>query len=713
MATPILQQVRQRKIIYFGVIVALFTLSLILRKFVIEPQALYLQLRETARGEVELTSSAVRLLLTGSRGLAVTVLWYNAMDKQKRNEWHELELIVKSITKLQPYFITPWLYQSWNIAFNVAVESDQPRDKYYYISRGLELLAEGERRNRGTGDDYVKADEDRAVYPGNPELRHFMGFTYQLKIGTSDERLTMRSLLEMSVIDPIERRPERFWLASSPGQVNLEELAKFTAKYPRLVRRLREGLRYENPAEIVRFLERNQKIPHRFLDVAKEQLATAPRSELKKPQDQFPIFPPPDELHWPDPRERSYRTDESIDVFLVARTWYEFAQKPLPPPTRNPGPVVVDYDKRKHRLPKQMMAQIFRQYPARGQVYIAETLEQEGFFDQEGWIVKDWFDNVSDDSGKIVGRESKYHSLNAWRKGYDQYRKYGIENGLYIPPEDIVKLNKEAEVYRKARNIQAEHLPQIRAGDRQGEMGRGLDAHLKLYYNNSYRTVTNFDTFLYQSEGESDPIILAARKALFNAEQRRKRSAATERMLELYEEGWRYYTLGCLKYPRFAQVGSMQEDLYEIYQKYLSASQRIHLVLFQKSALGAVKYSLFPATNWPDALAVYGTIAKVERTEELLTKIVPVKRVTGPLDTIAYYDGPMTKELKESVLFRWTAGVSSMQHGGVMSRIPFPNIEYLLLTRTDTPDGDLPTNWRWLIVPDTRRIVANRLGLDR
>src|SRR5437016_2481885 len=102
MAIPLLQKARQRKIIYFGAIVVLFTVSLIHREFVLKPQAYALQLREMAFGEVELTSSAVRLMLTGSRGFAVTLLWHTAMEKQKRNEWHELELIVNSITKLQP-----------------------------------------------------------------------------------------------------------------------------------------------------------------------------------------------------------------------------------------------------------------------------------------------------------------------------------------------------------------------------------------------------------------------------------------------------------------------------------------------------------------------------------------------------------------------------------------------------------------------------------
>src|SRR5262245_41530263 len=301
MATPLQQQTRQRKMIYFGAIVVLFTLSLIHREFVVKPQAYRLQLREEAKGDVELTSSAVRLLLIGSRGVAVTMLWYNAMDKQKRNEWHEMELIVKSITKLQPYFITPWLYQSWNISFNVAVECDKPRDKYYYISRGLELLGEGERRNRGSedlaggarkeGDD---GDARRVIYPGNPEMRHYMGFFYQLKIGGSDERLTMRSLLELSCVDPVERNPDKFLTRDELGReaVNAKEFLAFARKYRRTIRRLREQLDYSDAKRIVQFLRDHQDIPHRFKTVDRQKLGVVLESELKEPNEQFPIVPP-------------------------------------------------------------------------------------------------------------------------------------------------------------------------------------------------------------------------------------------------------------------------------------------------------------------------------------------------------------------------------------------------------------------------------------
>ena len=86
----------------------------------------------------------------------------------ERHEWEGLRLVVGAITKLQPFFITPWLFQSWNLAFNVSVECDRPRDKYYYVSQGLDLLAEGERRNRGLGSDDLGADASKLRLCGQP-----------------------------------------------------------------------------------------------------------------------------------------------------------------------------------------------------------------------------------------------------------------------------------------------------------------------------------------------------------------------------------------------------------------------------------------------------------------------------------------------------------------------------------------------------------------
>jgi hypothetical protein len=719
MVNPLLQKARQRKMIYFGAIVALFTLSLIHREFVVHPQATRLQLRETARGEVDLTSSAVCLLTTGSRGLAVTFLWHTALEYQKRNEWSELELVVKSITKLQPYFIVPWLYQSWNLSFNVAVECDRPRDKYYYISRGLELLAEGERRNSGTAGQGVAADPDRTV-PGNPELRQFMGFIYQLKIGNSDERLTMRSLLEMSCIDPIQRNPERFWTNNEKGEkiVELKVLEDFCQKYPRLVRRLYEQLEYTDPQRIVQFLQDHQKIPSRFKPIEKTSLVTPRESELKDPLEQFPILPPK-EGKWPDPLLRDL-TGESIDVFLVSRTWYEYAQKPLPPPDKDAGLEVANYNPLRYRVPKGMMLQIFRSYPARAQIFIAEALESEGFFDSDGWDMsaafKKWRSPLTpgrdiEPADYTYGTDPKYYSRNAWKEGYERYREFGIDNGIYLSPADVKELNEKAAEVRERYNLKPDERLPVAPELRTGRLRESARAHEKLSNSAFYRNLCNFDSFLYQAEGECDPIAIAMRKNLFFAERKRKRETPSEATMELYEEAWDSYLQVCFKYPRFAQVASMQEDLYETHIRSLGIAQQLNRDKFKQAAFVAAKFAYvpfptcdMPVPNWHQWFIQVALVGEREKAEtpfwvaklayvpiprcdmpvpnwhawfvqfalvgarerdwrrledqlviekegeqQVMLKVVPIRNRYGSLARVEYYDGPAAKELKEAL----------------------------------------------------------------
>src|SRR2546430_8951651 len=149
---------------------------------------------------------------------------------------NELELIVRSLTKLQPHFIRPWLFQSWNLAYNVSVESDRIRDKYFFMYRGIELLAEGERQNKN-----------------DPDLRYNLGFYNQHKIGLSDEATTLRCLFEMSCIDPLERDPKRLRPEDASGNavIDMDRFEQFCRKHPMLVRRLREGLKKNTPDDVV------------------------------------------------------------------------------------------------------------------------------------------------------------------------------------------------------------------------------------------------------------------------------------------------------------------------------------------------------------------------------------------------------------------------------------------------------------------------------
>jgi hypothetical protein len=725
MGVPLQQRARQRKIIYIALIVALFTGSLLYRKFVVEAQANDLQLRDTARGEVALTSSFVRLSLTGSRAIATTILWSTALERMKKHEWNELELLVNSISTLQPYFITPWVFQSWNLAFNVAVECDRPRDKYYYVTRGLELLAEGERRNQGTAE-YAASHPGTPVFPGNPEMRHYMGFYTQLKIGGSDEKTTMRSLLDLSCIDPIQRDPKKL----KPGEeIDLDALYKFCRQHPRLIRRLREGLNYESPKQIVAFLELNKDVPTRF---KKADSSDQKESELEKPNKQFPILPPvapraarPDTgPGWPEPTKREL-SNESVDVYLICRTWYQYAQEPLPPAFKDEGVTVeqekhrqdLDKDRREkhinYRDSKTMASPIFRTYPARAQAFIAEALEQEGWFDDEGWLIRGWFEALNPNEPDLcVGTETRYHAGPAWETAYNMYKEIGIKTGLYISPDQTAELNTKAGPIRALlkldpifypqalplawRNKPVEKEYQVPGGPK--TYGESFDAQQKLARNGQNRSMTNFDGHFYQSEGEKDPQTVHARKLLYLAGRYFKKG--NQEALPAFEQAWPLLLEVGLRQPKFFQVNFVQDDVYEAMLRYLQLGQKQNPRLFRNLLLGMAQMSTWPHPDWKQ----WNWIDSAQ-----WEKITPAVRVAqGPLEMVAIYNGPEIEQVRRE----WTKFTEGAQ---IMGQIgfapPLPISSYALAGSIWERRLEPPMMWRYLIDVPVAMSIRDRYGL--
>ena len=343
-----------RKVGYIVLIVYLFTWTLAWRRYVVDAAAAQLAVREQSRGDVHLTGSLVRLGLGGFRGVTTCYLWNLAMDKQKKNQLNELEVIVGWLTELQPHFNTPWLFQSWNLAYNVSNKTDRISDKYFYITRGVRLLADGERQNH---DD--------------PDLRFELGATYQHKICQSDETNVHRSLFQLSLIPPNERDPARFRARPGSGQrIDLKEFRAFAEKHPQLVRRLREGIhkdtaseqRYEftcsTPEAVVQFLADNYRVPSLYPEARPtppgEKWADNPNEKPDPdPLERFPVLPPHaglpvafdaapfepyDGLRERDDDQSPYTEDlDSWDGYVAARAWYSYSQEPIPDCRRAAG----------------------------------------------------------------------------------------------------------------------------------------------------------------------------------------------------------------------------------------------------------------------------------------------------------------------------------------------------------------------------------------
>jgi hypothetical protein len=164
------------------------------------------QLRTDARlgqadiGAIDPASETIRLATLGLRGIAVTMLWSKANEFKKTEDWTTFQSTLEQLARLQPYFIKVWQHQAWNLTYNVSVELDNVRDRFYYVKQGIQYLQEGIGYNRD-----------------NPTLLDDLGWFTGNKVGRADEHELYRKMYKLDDdlnpqdIDPALRDN---WLAS-------------------------------------------------------------------------------------------------------------------------------------------------------------------------------------------------------------------------------------------------------------------------------------------------------------------------------------------------------------------------------------------------------------------------------------------------------------------------------------------------------------------
>jgi hypothetical protein len=105
--------------------------------------------------------------LGGLRGLIANALWVRAMELQDEGKYFEKVQLADWITKLQPHFVHVWVVQAWDMAYNISVKFDNPRDRWLWVQRGIELLR----------------DEGLRYNPDETALYRELGWLFQHKIG--------------------------------------------------------------------------------------------------------------------------------------------------------------------------------------------------------------------------------------------------------------------------------------------------------------------------------------------------------------------------------------------------------------------------------------------------------------------------------------------------------------------------------------------------
>jgi hypothetical protein len=94
-------------------------------------------------GAIDPASEAMRLATLGGRGFVVTMLWNKANEEKKTEDWTSFQATLEQLARLQPYFVKVWQYQAWNLSYNVSVEVDNVRDRFFYVKQGINYLKEG------------------------------------------------------------------------------------------------------------------------------------------------------------------------------------------------------------------------------------------------------------------------------------------------------------------------------------------------------------------------------------------------------------------------------------------------------------------------------------------------------------------------------------------------------------------------------------------
>lgn len=212
-----------RKIKYLVVIVVLLLpLSWLSRPAAVDSQGQrsqrggwLAQLRDQNRlsqanlGEVDPTGEAIKLATLGLRGVAANILWSKANHYKLVEDWTNFAATLQQISKLQPNYVAVWRYQAWNLSYNVSVEWDDYRDRYFWVIRGIDYLKEGIRYNEG---------DTRLVYD--------VGWFISHKIGMADERKQYRRLFreddEFNGTRPLAERDN--WLVGKEWFRRAEEL---------------------------------------------------------------------------------------------------------------------------------------------------------------------------------------------------------------------------------------------------------------------------------------------------------------------------------------------------------------------------------------------------------------------------------------------------------------------------------------------------------
>jgi hypothetical protein len=107
--------------------------------------------------------------LGGFRGLISNFLWMRASDLQQDDKFFEAAQLADWITKLEPTFPSVWIFQGWNMAYNISVKFKDFPDRWRWVQRGIDLMR----------------DDGLRYNPNSVDIFRELGWFFQHKMGAN------------------------------------------------------------------------------------------------------------------------------------------------------------------------------------------------------------------------------------------------------------------------------------------------------------------------------------------------------------------------------------------------------------------------------------------------------------------------------------------------------------------------------------------------
>ncbi|MEQ9460985.1 MAG: hypothetical protein RIG82_08545 [Phycisphaeraceae bacterium] len=88
------------------------------------------------------TYSLLAATLGSFRGILANWAWYRIEMMKRDGELYEANQLATIITTLQPRFPQVWVFQAWNMAYNISVITKTPQERWDWVNKGIRLLRE-------------------------------------------------------------------------------------------------------------------------------------------------------------------------------------------------------------------------------------------------------------------------------------------------------------------------------------------------------------------------------------------------------------------------------------------------------------------------------------------------------------------------------------------------------------------------------------------